>query len=137
MRSLVFTYLAMAVGQALAMPVDDGFNAIVEKRLHEKRQDLDKLVMGVLNRSESFLYLLRLRELIFQEGNGGKVADPPGFMPKRVVLKSRTNIPGAQTIKLRYGPYKVPNMGITNILGESEFFSLLETRDIKSMLILA
>jgi hypothetical protein len=53
----------MAISQALAMPVDDGFNAIVEKRLHEKRQDLDKLVMGVLNSPESLscIFFFKLR----------------------------------------------------------------------------
>jgi hypothetical protein len=59
----------MAVGQALAMPVDDGFNAIVERRLHEKRQDLDKLVMGVLNSPESLscIFFSSSGKLIFRK----------------------------------------------------------------------
>jgi hypothetical protein len=49
---------------------------------------------------------------------GGKVADPAGASAKRVELSPRAKIPGSKTIKMRYGPYKVPNMKIKNILGE-------------------
>jgi hypothetical protein len=33
-------------------------------------------------------------------------------------MKTRTNTPGAETIKMRYGPYKVPNMKKKNRNGE-------------------
>jgi hypothetical protein len=49
---------------------------------------------------------------------GGKVADPPGATSKRVEMAVRTKTTGAKTVKMRYGPYKVPNMKVTNILGE-------------------
>jgi hypothetical protein len=53
-------------------------------------------------------------------GGSGKVADPPGAAPKTVVFKeSRVKIPGAKTVKIRYGPYKVSNMGKKNLLGEA------------------
>jgi len=49
---------------------------------------------------------------------GGKVADPVGFASRRVEMPGRTKVVGAKTIKMRYGPYKVPNMKSTNMLGE-------------------
>jgi hypothetical protein len=49
---------------------------------------------------------------------GGKVADPAGASAKKVELAARANIPGSKTIKMRYGPYKVPNMKVKNVLGE-------------------
>lgn len=44
--------------------------------------------------------------------------DPAGAAPAKVVTKSKTSTPGAQSIKLRYGPYKVPNMNSKNQMGE-------------------
>jgi hypothetical protein len=38
-------------------------------------------------------------------------------------MKSRTNIPGAETIKVRYGPYKIPSMAKKNMLGEEGMLS--------------
>jgi hypothetical protein len=35
-----------------------------------------------------------------------------------VVLPSRSKVAGAQTIKIRYGPYKVPSMASKNVVGE-------------------
>jgi hypothetical protein len=42
----------------------------------------------------------------------GKVADPPGAAPKRVETSSplAAKVPGAKRIKIRSGPYKVPDM---------------------------
>ncbi|KAF2435223.1 hypothetical protein EJ08DRAFT_693108 [Tothia fuscella] len=49
----------------------------------------------------------------------GKVPAPAGTTSKRVPLANRaTQIPSAKTVKMRYGPYKVPNMGKKNIVGE-------------------
>jgi hypothetical protein len=51
-------------------------------------------------------------------GKGGKVADPPGAAPKKVSLKSDSQVPGTKRVKLRYGPYSVPNMNKTSLVGE-------------------
>jgi hypothetical protein len=51
-------------------------------------------------------------------GSGAKVKDPAGAAPRKVELPSRVKADGAKTIKLRYGPYVVPNMGVKNFLGE-------------------
>lgn len=49
----------------------------------------------------------------------GKVADPAGAAPRRVNMAARaTSVAGSKSIKVRYGPYKVPNMGHKNALGE-------------------
>jgi hypothetical protein len=44
-------------------------------------------------------------------GMGGKVADPPGAAPKRQVQQAKSKVPGAKRVKIRSGPYRVPNMG--------------------------
>ena len=50
--------------------------------------------------------------------HGGKVPDPPGAAPRRVVLKPRADLAEMQTVKLRYGPFKVPNQKKKNLVGE-------------------
>jgi hypothetical protein len=53
-------------------------------------------------------------------GGAGRVPDPPGAGPKRVTMASRaTTVAGSKTVKMRYGPYKVPDMGKKNIVGEA------------------
>jgi hypothetical protein len=52
-------------------------------------------------------------------GKGGKVADPPGAAPKRQMLQSKSVLPGVKRVKMRYGPYSVPNMNKTSLVGES------------------
>jgi hypothetical protein len=54
----------------------------------------------------------------FTTGKGGKVADPPGAAPKRQESPTKSSVPGAKRIKMRYGPYSVPNMNKTSIVGE-------------------
>jgi hypothetical protein len=51
---------------------------------------------------------------------GGKVAAVAGATPVRQLLPEKVKLDGVKTerIKMRYGPYKVPNMKVTNILGE-------------------
>jgi hypothetical protein len=41
---------------------------------------------------------------------GGKVADPSGAAPRRVTMKAKSKVPGAKRVKVRSGPYRVPNM---------------------------
>jgi hypothetical protein len=42
--------------------------------------------------------------------NGGKVADPVGAAPRKQVLPSPSTIAGVKRVKIRSGPYKVPDM---------------------------
>lgn len=50
----------------------------------------------------------------------GKVADIPGAAPRRVELANRNaQVANAKTVKIRYGPYKVPNMSKKGLTGES------------------
>lgn len=51
-------------------------------------------------------------------GKGGKVADPPGAAAKKQVVESPSKVAGAKRIKMRYGPYMVPNMNRTGLTGE-------------------
>ena len=45
--------------------------------------------------------------------------DPPGAASKFVELAPRVQgNAAAKTVKIRYGPYKVPNMTVKNVLGE-------------------
>jgi hypothetical protein len=61
----------------------------------------------------------------------GLVPPPPNAAPKRVVLKSRTTVPGAETVKLRYGPYKVPSSTKKNMLGEAGMLSNFPHTDME------
>ncbi|KAF2669805.1 hypothetical protein BT63DRAFT_453988 [Microthyrium microscopicum] len=51
----------------------------------------------------------------------GKVADPPGHAPRKEELKSPMSIPGVtiKRVKIRAGPYKVPDMGTKSVTGHS------------------
>jgi hypothetical protein len=42
----------------------------------------------------------------------GKVPDPPGAAPRRVDMKSPHKTPGAKRVKIRSGPYKIPDMTV-------------------------
>ncbi|QDS77030.1 hypothetical protein FKW77_006552 [Venturia effusa] len=53
----------------------------------------------------------------------GKVADPPeaANVPRRQVMQSKVDVPGAKAVKMRYGPYKVKGvkaMGKANPMGD-------------------
>lgn len=52
-------------------------------------------------------------------GAYGPVAAPAGAAPKRVVLQSRIDIAGAQTVKVRYGPFNVPGATKKNKFGQA------------------
>jgi len=48
------------------------------------------------------------------------VADPPGAAPRRVELEPDfTAVPGTRKIKIRSGPYRVPNMGTKSLSGHA------------------
>jgi hypothetical protein len=47
----------------------------------------------------------------------GRVADVPGAAPKKVQIESRAkHLAGAQSVKIRYGPYKVPNRKLKGLV---------------------
>jgi len=49
----------------------------------------------------------------------GIIPETAGAAPRRVKEESRTpEVPGSTTIKIRYGPYKVPGMNKLNMLGQ-------------------
>ncbi|QDS69560.1 hypothetical protein FKW77_007927 [Venturia effusa] len=52
-------------------------------------------------------------------GKGGKVADPAGAAPRKQVIASPSKVAGVKRIKMRHGPYSVPNMNRTSIMGEA------------------
>ena len=51
-------------------------------------------------------------------GDGGKVPDVPGAAPRRQESRSESKVPGAKRVKIRSGPYRVPNMMKKNPTGE-------------------
>jgi hypothetical protein len=48
----------------------------------------------------------------------GKVDPAEGDAPMKVELKPRHALKGSKSVKIRYGPYKVPNMAKKNLVGE-------------------
>jgi hypothetical protein len=60
-----------------------------------------------------------VRRIYSLAGKGGKVSDPAGASAKKVEMKSPSLVPGARRVKLRYGPYSVPNMNKAGINGEA------------------
>jgi hypothetical protein len=49
----------------------------------------------------------------------GKVADPVGAAPRRVALQARNKqLENTETVKIRYGPYKIPGENTKNVMGE-------------------
>jgi hypothetical protein len=52
-------------------------------------------------------------------GGAGKVPDPPGAAPRRVEMKSDSPVDGVKRVKIRSGPYRVPNMGTKSLSGHS------------------
>jgi hypothetical protein len=50
----------------------------------------------------------------------GRVPDVQGAAPRKVVLANRTpQVKEGKSLKIRYGPYKVPNMSKKSVVGES------------------
>ncbi|KAF2432732.1 hypothetical protein EJ08DRAFT_658730 [Tothia fuscella] len=48
----------------------------------------------------------------------GSIPDIPNAAPRKPAMKSRTAVPNSETIKIRYGPYKVPSMKTKNLMGQ-------------------
>jgi hypothetical protein len=57
------------------------------------------------------------------KGKYGKVPDPAGAAPRIVHLSPREKTPGSKSVKIRYGPYLVPNMGHKNRVEEEGMLS--------------
>ncbi|KAF2672376.1 hypothetical protein BT63DRAFT_452881 [Microthyrium microscopicum] len=53
----------------------------------------------------------------------GTIPAPAGSVERQVTMKSRTDVPGAKTIKVRYGPYSIPSSKKKNMLGEMGMLS--------------
>jgi hypothetical protein len=62
------------------------------------------------------------RRLTF-ERKYGKVADPAGAGPRIIQLSPREKTPGSKTMKIKYGPYLVPNAGHKNRVEEEGMLS--------------
>ncbi|KAF2428039.1 hypothetical protein EJ08DRAFT_719738 [Tothia fuscella] len=101
MKSLLVIATALAVGYVGAIPAD-----------HPLVAKLDKL--ATLNKRQGGM--TALANNMFNP-KGGKVAAVAGAPPTRQA-NQKDSPAGANRVKMRYGPYKVPNMGVTNILGE-------------------
>jgi hypothetical protein len=71
--------------------------------------------LEMMNRKVNFRILCP-SYLTVTEGYG-TVAAPAGAAQIKTVLKSPFDIAGAQRVKIRYGPYKVPNMNKKNMIG--------------------
>lgn len=81
----------------------------------QKRQAL-----GLLTSMMGKTILVTIRAVRWHDqGKGGKVADVPGATPKKQLIKTESQVPGVKRIKMRYGPYKVPNMNTKGITGEA------------------
>jgi hypothetical protein len=68
---------------------------------------------------------------LYQIAGFGTFAAPAGSAERRVVEKTRTDVPGAKTIKVRYGPYKVPSSKFKNMLGEMGMLSNFPHTDME------
>jgi hypothetical protein len=65
----------------------------------------------------------------------GLVADydvPLYSAPRREDQKPRSTVRGAKSVKLRYGPYKVPNMNVNNGLGEFGMMADVPTLNLET-----
>lgn len=61
----------------------------------------------------------------------GKVPDPPGAAPRRIEMKSEIPLPGVKRVKIRSGPYKVPNMGVKSMGGHAGMLEGYFDKDVQ------
>lgn len=114
MRNIaLFTAFAALASAYIASPRVDYSNQAIEKR--QLLATLTSLTGKSPSREISSSHKLSLIT-----GKGGKVADPPGAAPKRVILPARDDrLSGVKRVKIRYGPYSVIGTNKTSITGES------------------
>ncbi|KAE9980530.1 hypothetical protein EG328_000266 [Venturia inaequalis] len=130
MRFTIVTWLGLLALQALAVPAPQA------PAQTNKQASLTEVLMGeradaLMERTgEKIVEILktypaseRSQQMAdftakIMNPKAGKVADPPGAVSRRQVMPSRSKVAGAQTIKIRYGPYKVPSMSNKNGVGQ-------------------
>lgn len=105
MKSISLLAAAVAVGSVSANPTAPGIGQL--SRLQKRQGGLGGLVGGIFNREFSSSCSECAIKLNSTTAGYGKVAPPAGATAARVVLPPKTKVPGAKTVKLRYGPYKV------------------------------
>ncbi|KAF2403656.1 hypothetical protein EJ06DRAFT_527256 [Trichodelitschia bisporula] len=123
MKSLSLALLAL-VGSAAAFPVvdnDGSYGPFLERRQTPKGSGAAPKGSGAAPRPKSGGGNMIAGLVTGMLNSGyGRVPDPAGAAPRVVNLPARiADIAGSKTIKLRYGPYKVPNMGHKNAIGEA------------------
>lgn len=95
--------LALFASAAVAVPTvnQQDRNAVLYKLLSKRDNIIGDMMAAVMNPGY------------------GRVAAPAGAGPTRIEETARAaNVPNSKTVKVRYGPYKVPSMKVKNILGE-------------------
>jgi len=102
MKSLSLIAAALAVGSAAGLYEPADHPLIKFAKLDRRQGGISGLVNSMFN------------------PKGGKVAAVTGAKPARQEIEGAPKVAGAQVkrVKMRYGPYKVPNMKVSNILGE-------------------
>lgn len=85
----------------------------------------------ILTRFKPKLSLSPARYSLHLGGGAGKVPDPPGALPRRQELASDFTVPGARRVKIRSGPYRVPNMGVKSLSGHYGMLEGYLERDAK------
>ncbi|TLD36045.1 DNA repair and recombination protein [Venturia nashicola] len=75
-------------------------------------------LMGATKTSAGKLYEFNIEELFTEYGI---TADPPEAksVSRKQVSESKTGIPNAKAVKIRYGPYKIPSVKTANKLGQN------------------
>jgi hypothetical protein len=77
------------------------------------------LIAKTMNGEYSYLSQCRVRYVDHPLGIYGKARDPAGELPPRQQeLNPREITPGSKIVKVRYGPYLLPNRNWRNMAGE-------------------
>jgi hypothetical protein len=58
------------------------------------------------------------------------VPDPPGAAPRKQFLQTPSTVPGAKRVKIRSGPYLVPNMSKKSLRGHAGMLQNYPDTDI-------
>jgi hypothetical protein len=122
---------ATGVLAALLALANTSLSAHIGRRndeLHKRQDGLDIFgsaaqALGSLRSMFSLLLTMvfsSISDYLTNPGGGaGKVPDPPGALPRRIEMPSDINVAGAKKIKIRNGPYRVPNMGVKSFSGHA------------------
>jgi hypothetical protein len=107
--------LCFATIEAYILPPSNGMN---DRKYVEKRQILGTLT-SLLGKTVAPILIQTHPNCVKITGKGGKVADPAGAAPKKQLMQTMSKVPGVKRVKMRYGPYNVPNMNKTSLTGEA------------------